>query len=106
MMICIQDTGHSLVWYLHSSSISNTTIDDMEEFVFLPVEHQITFHFFTKFTRQCSGGHDSMPRLVPCSALPTRVADTLNQDESDAVQTYLAQDEYHLRLFRMEPAQV
>eukprot|EP00959_Pyramimonas_sp_CCMP1952_P110252 2306821-Pyramimonas_sp.AAC.1 len=75
-MICIQDAGHRLVWYLHSTRTSHTTIDDMKNAVFLFVEHQVTFPFLDKFTRQCSGGHDRNPGLVPSSALPTCVADT------------------------------
>eukprot|EP00959_Pyramimonas_sp_CCMP1952_P226561 4737349-Pyramimonas_sp.AAC.1 len=46
LLICIQDACHSLAWYLNPSSISYTNIDDMEDNVFLLVDHQITFHIF------------------------------------------------------------
>eukprot|EP00959_Pyramimonas_sp_CCMP1952_P062654 1309996-Pyramimonas_sp.AAC.1 len=68
-MMCIQDAGHSLVWYLSSSSISYTAIDDMANLMFV---------------------YDSVPRLVPSAALSACVADTFNQVEVDLVQTYLA----------------
>eukprot|EP00959_Pyramimonas_sp_CCMP1952_P193137 4038823-Pyramimonas_sp.AAC.1 len=51
LMMRIQDTGHSLVWYLTPSNIPYTAIDDKEDRVFLFVEHQITFHFLIQFTR-------------------------------------------------------
>eukprot|EP00959_Pyramimonas_sp_CCMP1952_P094754 1982038-Pyramimonas_sp.AAC.1 len=54
LMICIQDAGNGLVWYLHSSSISNATIDAMTDLVFLLVD-----------TRQCNRWHNRMPRLAP-----------------------------------------
>eukprot|EP00959_Pyramimonas_sp_CCMP1952_P365075 7644744-Pyramimonas_sp.AAC.1 len=74
----------------HSSSIPDATIDAMKDIVFLFAEHQVTFHFFVKVTKQCSGEHNRMPRLVPSPAPPTCVADTCNQVESDVVQTHLS----------------
>eukprot|EP00959_Pyramimonas_sp_CCMP1952_P130766 2734269-Pyramimonas_sp.AAC.1 len=105
-MVCIQDTGHRLVWYLHSSGISKATIGEMEYLMFLFVEHQATLNFFVGFARRCSRWHNRMPRQVPSPSLPTCVADTFHQVESDVVQTYLGEDESHRRLFRMEPTQV
>eukprot|EP00959_Pyramimonas_sp_CCMP1952_P256853 5366261-Pyramimonas_sp.AAC.1 len=78
----------------------------MEDLVFLIVEHQVTFHFFIKSTRQCCEGHNRMPKLVPSSALPTCVADTCNEVESNIAQASLTEYESHLQLFRKESAQV
>eukprot|EP00959_Pyramimonas_sp_CCMP1952_P037136 776996-Pyramimonas_sp.AAC.1 len=89
-MICIQDAGRSLAWYLNTGSTSYTAIDDMEDIVFLCVEHQITFHFSMTCTRQCSRGRYNVPRLAPSSALSACAADASNQVESDIVQTYIA----------------
>eukprot|EP00959_Pyramimonas_sp_CCMP1952_P209559 4384276-Pyramimonas_sp.AAC.1 len=102
-MICIQDTGHRLVWHIHPSSISNTAIDELKDIVLLFVEHQVTFHFFVKFTRPCSGGHNRMPRLVPSPALPTCVADTFNQVESGVVQITFVKMSLILSSFAWNP---
>eukprot|EP00959_Pyramimonas_sp_CCMP1952_P322949 6757871-Pyramimonas_sp.AAC.1 len=47
-----------------------------------------------------------MSWLVPSPALPKCITDALYQVQPDAVQTSLGYDEYHLKLFGVEPLQV
>eukprot|EP00959_Pyramimonas_sp_CCMP1952_P035299 739575-Pyramimonas_sp.AAC.1 len=54
----------------------------MEDIVFFFVEREITCHVLLKFARRCSRGHDSMPRLVPSSALSTCATDAFNHVEA------------------------
>eukprot|EP00959_Pyramimonas_sp_CCMP1952_P275137 5751407-Pyramimonas_sp.AAC.1 len=76
----------------------------MKWFVFLFVEHHITFHAIIKFTGSCSRGHNCVSRFVPSSAFSARVTDAFDEVGSNMVHTSFASDESHLRLLRMEPA--